>query len=92
MGKLSTLAKVNETGVISLTTCSALIVFMEKTNYRNEVRQVIRCKDGKVKVVWHKKKFSHATYGDYKAFWKAHNEAPKENSKRQQKLRLLTSV
>lgn len=28
MGKLSTSALVNETGVISLTTCSALIVFM----------------------------------------------------------------
>lgn len=30
MGKLSTLANVNETGVISLTTCSALIVIMEE--------------------------------------------------------------
>jgi len=79
-------------GVISLTTYGALIYFMEKTNHRNEVRQVIHCKGGKVKVVWHKKKFSNSMYGDYKAFWKANNEAPKANSKRQQKLRLLTAL
>jgi hypothetical protein len=58
-------------------------------NRRNFVRQEVKCKDGKVKIVWHKKKFNDGRYGDYKAFWKAINEAPKENSKRQKKLRSL---
>jgi hypothetical protein len=56
-------------------------------NRRNFIRQVIICKDGTKKIIWHKKKFNAPEYLDRKSFWKQSNMIASENSKRQQKLR-----
>jgi hypothetical protein len=58
---------------------------METINNRNNVAQVIRLKDGSQKVIFHNKRFGG--WGDFKSFWNSQNSAPKQNSKRQQKLR-----
>lgn len=59
---------------------------------RNMVRQVVPIKNeqGEVvgqKPIFHKKKMNNPLYGDRKAFWDNLNQSPKENSKRQKKLR-----
>jgi hypothetical protein len=56
-------------------------------SHRNDVRQVVKLKDGSEKIVWHDKKFNNPVYGDYKSFWNHQNKAPKPNSKRQRKLK-----
>lgn len=60
---------------------------------RNLVRQLVPIKDketGEVvdtKVIWHLKKFSQPQYQSRKEMWQQMNQAAKQNSKRQTKLR-----
>lgn len=59
---------------------------------RNMVRQEVPLKneEGEVvgkKAIFHQKQMSKPQYADRKKFWDMTNQTPKENSKRQKKLR-----